>query len=208
MIVIFLLFIGVRRCSRVEQRLADELSRQPLHRSPFSAGRCRPVGCRRSTRSSSSSFAPIAGLARLGRESDPSIPLGKLAWASPFWAPVFLFLAWGSTFLAREVTQLGLRRKIITYLLRHTAKLACRRWAFERDQAVAAAFRRPDDGYLVPRLLARQPDRRPGRRAVRGDLDGRAFGLKALMVIVAGGCFLIFTPLTGSQIGPLQTLAG
>lgn len=147
-------------------------------------------------------LAPVAGWAwiKLGKR-DPSIPF-KFGLGLTLLGAGFLFLAWGSTFLKDEAAKLGLHWLVITYLL-HTigelclspvglssvTKLSPQRFV---GQMMGIWFLGSSLGNLIAGLVGGQLEAMP---------MPELFGLVALIVIVAGGFFLVFTPVIKRLIG-------
>lgn len=147
-------------------------------------------------------FAPVAGWlwVKLG-DKDPSIPF-KFGMGLVLLGAGFLYLSWGATFLKTEADKLGLHWLVLTYLL-HTfgelclspvglssvTKLSPARFV---GQMMGIWFLGSSLGNLIAGLVGGQLEAMP---------MNELFGLVALVVIVAGGFFLIFTPVIKKLIG-------
>lgn len=147
-------------------------------------------------------FAPIFGWLwiKLGKR-DPSIPF-KFGTGLVLLGAGFLYLAWGSTFIKDAADKVGLHWLILTYLL-HTfgelclspvglssvTKLSPQRFV---GQMMGIWFLGSSLGNLIAGLVGGQLESMP---------MSELFGLVALVVMVAGGFFLIFTPVIKKLIG-------
>lgn len=147
-------------------------------------------------------FAPLFGWLwiKLGK-NDPSIPF-KFGTGLVLLGAGFAYLAWGSSLLTNGLEKLGLHWLVITYLL-HTfgelclspvglssvTKLSPARFV---GQMMGTWFLASALGNLIAGLVGGQLEAMP---------MNELFGLVALVVAVAGGFFLIFTPLIKKLIG-------
>lgn len=152
-------------------------------------------------------FAPVAGwiwVTLAAKKKDPSIPF-KFGLGLTLLGAGFLVLAWGSTFLQGEAARVGLHWLVVTYLL-HTfgelclspvglssvTKLSPARFV---GQMMGIWFLGSSLGNLIAGLVGGQLEAMP---------MPELFGIVALIVIVAGSLFLIFTPLIKKLIGDLS----